>query len=171
MLRDYGTLVARATVGLAFAAHGTQKAFGWFDGPGPAGSAGIMEGLGFKPGERYAALSSYTEIAAGSLIALGLGGPIGPAALLGVMLVATQAVHAKNGFFAQKGGVELGVLYGAAAVAFAMGGYGRVSIDAVLGIDEPFDDGAIAVVALAGGLLGGAIALRQRETPPAETAS
>ncbi len=171
MLRDFGTLVARTTIGLAFAAHGTQKAFGWFGGPGPAGAAGIMESLGFKPGERYAALSSYTEIAAGSLIALGLGGPIGPAALLSVMLVAMTTVHAKNGFFAQKGGVELGVLYSAAAVTFAMGGYGRVSIDAVLGIDEPFDDGAIAAVALAGGLLGGGVALLQRETPPAETAS
>ena len=166
MLRDFGLLFARATVGLAFASHGTQKAFGWFDGPGPVGAAGFMESLGFKPGVTYATLTSYTEIAAGSLVALGLGGPLGPAAICAVMLVATQTVHAKNGFFAQKGGIELGVLYAAAAVTFAMTGYGRLSLDAALTIDEPFDDGKISAATLALAVLAGAIALQQRRPPP-----
>ncbi len=167
MLRDLGTLLARATVGLAFAAHGAQKAFGWFDGPGPAGSAGIMESLGFKPGVRYARLSSYTELGAGSLLALGLGGPLAPAGIVGIMVVAQASVHAKNGFFAQKGGVELGVLYAAAAVAIAMGGYGRYALDALIGLEEPFDDGVLLWAGIAAGTIGGVLALAAREIPPA----
>jgi putative oxidoreductase len=172
MLRDIGLLAARATVGLAFASHGAQKAFGWFGGPGPAGAAGFLESLGFKPGARYAALTSYTEVIAGALLAAGLGGPVGPGAILGVMLVAQATVHAKNGFFAQKGGVELGVLYSAAAVALALAGYGRLSLDAAFGFDDALDDERLAAAILAGGLLGGFLALRKREQPAgAEAAS
>jgi putative oxidoreductase len=169
MLRDLGMLLARATVGLAFASHGAQKAFGSFDGPGPAGAAGIMESLGFKPGSRYAALSSYTELGSGLLIAAGLGGPVGPAALVSVMIVAQASVHAKNGFFAQKGGVELGVIYSAAALAIAMSGYGRLSLDALFGLDEPLENDALVAAILAGGALGGLLALAQREKPALET--
>jgi putative oxidoreductase len=157
--------LARATVGLAFAAHGTQKAFGWFDGPGLAGAGGFMASLGFKPGERFARLSAYTEIASGSMLALGLGGPLAPAAIVAVMIVAQVSAHAKNGFFAQKGGVELGVMYGAAAVAIAMAGYGRFSLDALLGLDEPLEGSTVTWAALAGGTLAGAIALARREVP------
>ncbi|MBD5605358.1 MAG: DoxX family protein [Candidatus Eremiobacteraeota bacterium] len=167
MIRDLGTLVARTAVGLAFASHGSQKAFGWFEGPGPAGAAGFLESLGFKPGARFATLTSYTEIAAGALIATGLGGPVGPAALLGVMLVAQTTVHAKNGFFAQKGGIELGVIYVAAAVALASSGYGRFSLDALFGIDEPLESDTLLALALAGGTLGGVAALAQREATDA----
>ena len=78
MLHDLGLLAARLTIGLSYASHGTQKAFGWFEGPGPEGSAKFMESLGFKPGETYAQAASYNEIAAGLMIATGLGGPIGP---------------------------------------------------------------------------------------------
>ena len=31
---DVGLLILRLTVGLTLAAHGTQKLFGWFGGPG-----------------------------------------------------------------------------------------------------------------------------------------
>jgi putative oxidoreductase len=169
MLRDLGMLLARATVGLAFASHGAQKAFGSFDGPGPAGAAGIMESLGFRPGSRYAALSSYTELGSGLLIAAGLGGPVGPAALISVMIVAQASVHAKNGFFAQKGGVELGVIYAAAALAIAMSGYGRLSLDALFGLDEPLENDALVAAILAGGAFGGLLALAQREKPALES--
>jgi putative oxidoreductase len=168
MLRDLGMLLARATVGLAFASHGAQKAFGSFDGPGPAGAAGIMESLGFKPGARFAALSSYTELGSGLLLVAGLGGPVAPAAILSVMVVAQSSVHAKNGFFAQKGGVELGVIYSAAAVAIAMSGYGRLSLDALLGLDEPLENDALVWATLVGGVLAGLLTLAQREKPPLE---
>lgn len=168
MLRDIGTLLARGTLGLSFAAHGSQKAFGWFEGPGPQGAAGFMESLRFKPGARYAKLSSYTEIASGLLVALGLGGPLGPAMMISVMFVAQLSVHAKNGFFAQNGGVELGTIYSAAALALAMSGYGRLSLDDVLALDGAVDERLIWA-ALLGGVAGGALVLAQRgpeEAPP-----
>ncbi|MBD5634073.1 MAG: DoxX family protein [Candidatus Eremiobacteraeota bacterium] len=168
MLRDLGILLARGTVGLAFASHGTQKAFGWFDGPGPQGAAGFMESLGFKPGARYATSSAYTELVSGVSLALGLGGPLAPAAIVSVMVVAQSSVHAKNGFFAQKGGIELGVLYVAAAVALVMGGYGRYSLDALLRLDEPLEDGVLVWAALGAGALAGLVALAQRQPPAIE---
>ena len=161
MLRDIGTLLARGTVGLSFAAHGSQKAFGWFEGPGPAGAAGFMESLRFKPGPRYAKLSSYTEIVSGLLVTLGLGGPLGPAMMISVMVVAQFSVHAKNGFFAQKGGVELGTIYSAAALALAMSGYGRLSVDDLLALDGAIDE-RLVWAALLGGVAGGALILAQR---------
>ena len=85
MIDDSARLVSRVALGLSYAAHGAQKAFGWFGGPGPQGAAGFMESLGLKPGAPYATAASYGELAAGTLIALGLGGPIGPAILLSGM--------------------------------------------------------------------------------------
>jgi putative oxidoreductase len=166
MTVDFGKLLARATVGLAFASHGAQKAFGAFGGPGLQGAAGFFETLGFKPGSKYATLASYTELISGLLIALGLGGPLGPAGLLGVMTVAMSTVHVKNGFYAQKNGIEVPLLYSAAAVAIAMGGYGRLSLDAVLGLDKAFANERLTWAALAAGPLGGMLALSQREKPP-----
>ncbi len=162
MLGDFGTLVARSAVGLSLAAHGTQKALGWFEGPGPAGAAGFMESLGFRPGHRYAALASYTELASGLLITFGLGGPLGPAMLVSVMVVAQTSVHAKNGYFATKNGVELGVLYVAAAVLLGASGYGRFSLDRALNFSA-LDDERLAWATLLGGAAAGAVALGQRE--------
>ena len=47
-------LLARATIGLLFVGHGTQKLFGWFGGGGLDGTGGFFEQLGLRPGRRYA---------------------------------------------------------------------------------------------------------------------
>lgn len=167
MIHDLGLLAARLALGLSFASHGTQNAFGWFEGPGPQGAAGFLDSIGFKPGEKYATSASYTEIGAGLAIALGLGGPAGPAGVLSTMLVAQASVHAKNGFFNQKGGIELGVIYAAAAVALASSGYGNLSLDRAFGLDEKLRNPALTALALAGGLAAGWLILGQRDhTPP-----
>ena len=166
MIHDLGLLASRVAVGLGYASHGTQKAFGWFEGPGPQGAAGFMESLGLQPGARYAAAASYAEIGAGLMIALGLGGPIGPAMLLSGMVVAQTTVHAKNGFYASKNGVEVGVLYSAAALAFASAGYGDLSLDRLLGLDEKLRNPLLSALALAGAVAAGYAVLAQRETGP-----
>ena len=163
MLSDLGLLVARSVIGLSFAAHGSQKAFGWFGGPGRQGAAGFMESLGFRPGDRYAALSSYTELTAGLLMALGLGGPLGPGMLVSVMVVAQRSVHMKNGYFATNGGIELGLMYVAAAVALASSGYGGLSLDRTLRFGA-LEDERLALVTLLGGAVAGAITLSQRSS-------
>ena len=42
-----GLLILRLVIGLAMAAHASQKLFGWFGGHGLAGTAGYFEMLGF----------------------------------------------------------------------------------------------------------------------------
>src|SRR5438552_10994517 len=103
---NQGLLIARLIFGLLMAAHGAQKAFGWFGGYGLAGTGGFMENLGFRPGRLFAAAAAFGEIASGLLIAAGLFGPVGPALLLSVMIVAAVTVHWKNGVFVTSNGIE-----------------------------------------------------------------
>jgi putative oxidoreductase len=148
------------------AAHGAQKALGWFEGPGPEAAGKMMHGLGFRPGTTYASLAAWTEIASGGLIALGLGGPLGPASLISTMIVAQASVHWKNGFFAQKGGIELGALYSAAALAFAATDYGSLSADALLGLREKLKNPVFTALVLSGGVAAAAAILNARDTTP-----
>ena len=95
-----GLLLARLILGVLMVAHGGQKLFGWLGGYGIAGTAGYFEQLGFRPGRLFVITASLSEVASGLLIALGLLGPVGPALLLSVMIVAAISVHWKNGLFA-----------------------------------------------------------------------
>jgi len=106
-----GLLMLRLVVGLAMAAHGSQKLFGWFGGHGLAGTGGFFEMLGFKPGRLFALAAGATEVLSGILVAAGFLGPIGPALMLSVMIVAAVTVHWKHGYFAQSNGIELPLLY------------------------------------------------------------
>src|SRR5215211_6840823 len=83
-----GLLLARLILGVLMVAHGGQKLFGWLGGYGIAGTAGYFEQLGFRPGKLFVITASLSEVASGILIALGLFGPVGPALLLSVMIVA-----------------------------------------------------------------------------------
>jgi putative oxidoreductase len=133
-MTDLALLAARMFLGLAIAAHGAQKAFGWFGGYGLKGTGGFFETLGYKPGVLFAALASGGEIFGGLLTALGLGGPLGPALIVLVMIVAVGSLHFKNGFFAAKNGFELNAFYIAAAVALGFSGPGGWSLDGLLNI-------------------------------------
>lgn len=163
---DTGLLIARMVLGLLMAAHGTQKLFGWFGGYGLAGTGGFFESLGFRPGRFFAAAAGATELSAGLLVALGLLGPLGPALIVSVMIVAMATVHWQHGLFAQNNGIEVPLLYAAAAVAIALTGPGAYSLDALLGLGWP---AAVIWTALALGALGGAanLAVRKTEAAPA----
>src|SRR5713226_8393528 len=93
-------LIVRLVVGLGFAAHGAQKLFGWLGGYGLAGTGGFFESLGFRPGKMFAAAAALSEFVGGWLFTLGFLGPVGPALILAVMLVASISVHLRNGLFA-----------------------------------------------------------------------
>ena len=171
MIRDLALFAARQAIGQGMAAHGAQKALGWFEGPGPVAAAQMMHGLGFRPGETYARLASWTEIVSGELIAVGLGGPIGPAMLLSSMIVAQRSVHWPNGFFAQKGGIELGLVYGAAALTFAVSDYGSLSADALLGRRATLKNPIFTTLTLAGAVSAALLILGSRRTAPDEPAT
>lgn len=156
-----GLLVARLVVGVLLAGHGAQKLLGWFRGPGIAGTAGYFETLGFRPARPFVVAAALSEVASGLLITLGALGPVGPALALSVMIVAAVSVHWKNGVFATANGIELALLYAAAAVGLGFTGPGVFSLDQALGILRAWTPGLDAAV-LALGALGGAVALLSR---------
>jgi putative oxidoreductase len=165
---DAGLILMRVVIGPLMAAHGAQKLFGWFGGYGLAGTGGFFEGLGFRPGRLFAAAAAAAEITSGVLVALGLLGPIGPALMVSVMVVAAISVHWPN-VFAQSNGIEVPLLYAAGAAALALTGYGAYSLDAVLGTGSLWTP-AVKVAALAVGVLGGLANLGLRR-PLARTAA
>ena len=167
-----GLLVLRLVVGLAMAAHGAQKLFGWFGGHGLAGTGGFFEMLGFHPGRTFALAAGATELASGILIALGLLGPIGPALMLSVMIVAATTVHWKNGFFAAANGIELTLLFGVTALALAFTGFGPFSLDAITGF-EAYVTPAASVAAIVLGVIGAIanLSLRRQQSAAPTPAS
>ena len=164
-----GLLIARLIIGLVMAAHGTQKLFGWFGGSGLNMTGEFMVKLGFNQGRAFAAAASLVGITSGLLVALVFLGPIGPALMISVMIVAAITVHWKNGLFAGKNGIELPLLYIAAALAFATAGFGPYSLDALFGIADRWSPGIIWL-ALAVGVAGalGNVALRSFAKPAAK---
>jgi len=157
-----GLLILRLVVGLTLAAHGAQKLFGWFGGYGLAGTGQFLEQLGFRPGRIQAAQAGLAEVVGGLLLAAGFLTPVGAAAIVAVMLVASVSVHLKNGFFAPGGGYEYNLALGAAAAALAFTGPGALSLDQAFGISWSGD--AWGAAALAAGLIGGAVPLLTRKT-------
>ena len=131
---DSGLLIARLSLGLAMAAHGTQKLFRWFDGYGLKGTGEFFNGLGFQPGLLFALAAGLGEVGGGALTTAGLFGPAGPALIILVMLVAIVSVHWASGFFASSNGIELPALYLTAALALAFAGPGLYSLDGVFGL-------------------------------------
>jgi len=161
---SFGLLVLRVVVGVIMAAHGAQKLLGWFGGYGLRGTGEFFVQLGFQPGPAFAAAASISEIISGLLVTLGFLGPIGPALMISVMIVAAMTVHWEHGLFAANNGIELPLLYGAAAFALALTGFGQYSLDGALGIAGhlPLTD---TWIALAIGIIGGFANLAVRRRP------
>ena len=169
--RDVASVIARAALGMSIAAHGAQKLFGWFEGPGPDGTAQFMKHLGFEPPEQFARLSSASEIAAGVLIATGALGPVGPMLLTSVMTTAAGSVHISNGYFNDKKGIELNAIYAIAALLLAVNDYGRISFDHVTGL-RGRTSSLLGVAGVAAGVAAGIYVLSQRRaTQPDESSS
>ncbi|HWB29217.1 MAG TPA: DoxX family protein [Vicinamibacterales bacterium] len=164
-----GLVLVRLAVGVTLAAHGAQKLFGWFGGPGLDQTAAMFEKLGFAPGRRQALAAGAAEAGGGLLIALGLATPLAAAIVFAVMLVAAISVHAPQGFFITRGGFEYTFVLGATGLSLAFMGPGEWSLDALLGWQ--LAGATWGVIALMVGLLGafGPLATRQR-TAGAETA-
>ncbi|MEJ8859204.1 DoxX family protein [Variovorax robiniae] len=125
----WGTLALRLTAGIIFAAHGSQKLFGWFGGYGLEGTGQWMQSIGLAPGYLMALLAGAAEFFGGLALIVGL--LVRPAAvsLAFAMLVAIFSVHIGKGLFVAQNGYEFALALLGVALALAVSGGGRGSID------------------------------------------
>ncbi len=162
-----GLLVIRLTLGLYMTAHGAQKLLGWFGGYGVDATSGFFEQLGFRPARLFVIVASLAEIVSGLLMATGLLGPVGPALMLSILIVAAVSVHWQHGFFGTQNGIEHTVIFAAGALAIALIGMGPYSLDAWLGLGAWWSP-ALAWSLIALGVGGGIanLALRRKAAAP-----
>lgn len=161
-------LAGRGVIGSLFVGHGTQKLFGWFDGPGLDGTGGMMQSLEMHPARRNAWAAGVTETAGGALLAVGLATPLASAALIGTMITAIRKVHLPNGPWAANGGYEFNLVLIAALLSLAEDGPGDVSVDALSGREMSGLKWAIAALALGATASTLAVELGRRSAPAAE---
>jgi putative oxidoreductase len=167
-LVDVGLLVLRAVVGSIFAAHGAQKAFGWWKGAGWTGWNGVVANMGFRPAALWAAVSIGAELAGGLLLAIGFLTPLAAMALVGQSVVIIGKAHWAKGFWNRDGGLEFPLSLGTGAAAIGLIGPGGISLDAALGFVVGDQLRALlVVVGLVGGLASYAATLLWRPPPPA----
>lgn len=135
---SWSLLIVRVVLGVIFFAHGAQKVFGCFGGPGLKGTiAYFKQAMGIPAGATV--LAALIECFGGLAMLAGL--LVRPAALglVVVMLVAVAKVHWKNGFFLNmsmtpgKGhGYEFNLALIGMALAVLVGGAGRYSLDRLI---------------------------------------
>ena len=153
---DAALFILRLGVGLVFAAHGAQKIFGWWGGPGIRGWRGAMERMGYRPVTLFAAVSSLTELGGGMLLTLGLFTPVAGAALVAQSVAIIGQAHWQNGFFNSKGGFEFPLVLGAGAATLALLEAGGWSLDAAIGFEL---DASLRVGLIVAGIVAGLVAL------------
>lgn len=160
-LKDVGTFALRVATGMTVAAHGAQKLFGAFNGPGLSGTADYFDALGFRPGRLNALVAGSSEMGGGTLLAIGMGTPGAGAAVAGTMIVAA-ASQAPKGFFNATGGLEYPGTLAVVAASITLTGPGRLSVDHALGhrLDKPWMRVLALVAAMSAS--GGMLALRRQ---------
>ena len=125
----YGLTVLRVLVGISFAAHGSQKLFGWFGGGALAGTAQWMESIGLTPGTLMALLSGGTEFFGGLALIIGLLARPAALGLTFTLLVAIFTVHISNGLFMANNGYEFALALLGGTLAVLIEGAGKLSLD------------------------------------------
>jgi len=88
---DWALLIVRLCVGIVFVAHGAQKMFGAFGGPGLDAIVQMLGPIGY--------LVSIGEFFGGLGLIFGVLSRFSAASLIVIMLGAIVKVHWRNGFF------------------------------------------------------------------------
>jgi putative oxidoreductase len=135
-MQRYGPTALRLAVGAVFVAHGAQKLFGIWGGPGLARTASFFASLGLSPAYPLAVTVAGLEFAGGLLLILGGATFWVSLALAAEMAVAAWKVHYQNGFFlnwngtpGRGHGIEFSLVLIGALLALALGGAGALSLD------------------------------------------
>lgn len=129
-----GLLILRLVGGLTIAAHGSQKLFGWFGGPGTTKLAQGFAAQGFRPAWLWVSFVVLGEVGGGLSLALGFLTPLGAAGILGAMFMAVAKSHWKNGFWNSKHGIEYPLALLGISVGIGLTGPGSYSLDSLFGI-------------------------------------
>ncbi|ROS78398.1 putative oxidoreductase [Curtobacterium sp. PhB130] len=122
-----GLTVLRVVLGVVFIAHGAQKF-----GQGIPAVADGFSGMGVPLAEVAAPLVAGLELVGGVLLVLGVATRIVGVLLAVDMVVAGVLAHSSAGFFSQDGGFEYVLVLAAGALAVALTGPGRLSLDALV---------------------------------------
>jgi len=123
-LQSSGLAALRIVVGVIFLMHGGQKLFMGFHNV-----AGFLGSLGIPLPTLAAIVLTLVEFVGGIALVLGFLTRYAAALLVIDMLVAIITVHAKNGFFTSKGGVEFPLLLLVANISLALAGAGALGVD------------------------------------------
>jgi len=134
---DWVLTLARIILGIIFFAHGSQKVFGWFGGPGLRQTMRTLtEVVGLPSIVALAAIG--TEFVGGVALILGFLARISALGIAVNMLAAIVMVHGKYGLFMnwfgdRKGhGIEYHLLAIALAIVIIAKGAGAFSLDGLL---------------------------------------
>ena len=155
--QDLGLLVLRVCLGLLLVAHGLQKLFGWWGGPGLTGFRHNLSDAGYRHADILTYAGAGGQIAAGLLLILGLFTPLAAAGALAYLINAVLA-----GVSTQTGGRGLSSLLPgdheyqlvlvAIAVTIVLVGPGRYGFDGDRGwARRPFIGSAAALLLGIGG--------------------
>jgi putative oxidoreductase len=135
---SWSRAVVRVALGIVFIAHGGQKVFGWFGGPGLKATIQAFQ-QHMKVPPAATALAAFIEFFGGLALLIGFLSRPAAVGIVAVMLVAIAKVHGRNGFFLNfsgtpgKGhGFEFNFVLIAMALCILIGGAGALSIDALL---------------------------------------
>lgn len=167
-----GLLILRLVVGLTLAAHGAQKLFGWFGGPGFTKMEQGLKTQGFKPPLLWTCLVILGELGGGLSLAFGFLTPLGAAGGFAAMFMAIFKTHWKNGFWNSKRGLEFPLALLAMSVTIGIIGPGGYALDALFGnaLSETLLFCILAVAALVVDIIG-LIISRPPAVAPAEIKS
>ena len=160
---DLALLLVRVFFGLTLAAHGAQKLFKWWNGPGIDGFAGWLGSMGIRQPKLAATMAGVSEFVGGLMFAAGLLTPLAALLLVSVMFTAIATVHWKAGFFAADGGYEFNLAIVIAALAVTMSGPGEYSLDAAMDIATDLNGVEWALGVLVLGAVGSAVSLMGRK--------
>src|SRR6266536_1857273 len=85
---DLALLIMRLALGTVFIAHGTQKLFGWYGGPGMNGWINVIRNMGTAHTVPLAWMNALSEFFGGLFVLFGLLTPFAAAVIISVMLTA-----------------------------------------------------------------------------------
>ncbi|MFE3455285.1 DoxX family protein [Nonomuraea sp. NPDC059194] len=125
MAQSITLLLARLAIGVTFLIHGWMK----FTTMGISGVTAFFEQIGVPLPGLAAPVVAALEVVGGIALIVGAALPVFGILLALDMVGAIVFVHLPNGFLADKGGIELPLVLGAACLALAFTGGGALAAD------------------------------------------